>query len=102
MKNHGVHAELFAGYGEAVFVATFAVELEPEARIATFPGQDPLPRTERRIMSDMLPVTASENRAPMALIILFETCDSLSQTRSWTISARTGRSSRSYASARLS
>jgi len=57
------------------FVAAFAVERETKARRAARLGQHPLTRTERRVVTHMLAMTAVENRAPMILIVKFKAGD---------------------------
>ena len=59
------------------FVTFFAVKFEPDASIATLRGKNPFACRQRRIMSNVLAVTAFQNGAPVALFVLFKVSDSL-------------------------
>jgi|GEM_PF-6744393 len=63
----------------AFLVTAFAVEFKTDARVPTFLSQYPLPRSERRAMAHVLKMSAFERSPPMAFVILFKPCDSLSQ-----------------------
>ncbi len=63
----------------AFLIAAFALEFKTDARVPTFLSQYPMPRGERRIMTNVLKMSTLERGPPMALVILFKPCDSLSQ-----------------------
>ena len=60
-----------------VVFAANAVQLEADPRGTTFRRQHPRPRYQWRLMADVLAVAALEDRAPVALVILFEAGDAL-------------------------
>src|SRR5690349_25160999 len=57
-------ASLIGGFGGRFFIAALAVELETNARGATFFRQHPLASSQRRIMADVLSMPAGQNGAP--------------------------------------
>jgi hypothetical protein len=63
------------------FVAAFAFEFKTDARGPACLSQDPMPRAERRIMTHVLKMSTFERGPPMAFVVLFKPCDSLSQNR---------------------
>jgi len=73
----------FLRFGESViktvrfFVTSFAVELKPEASVAAFRRENPFARRHWRIMSNVLPVIALQNSAPVAFFVFFKAGDLL-------------------------
>ena len=63
----------------AFLVAAFALEFKTDARVPTCLSQYPMPRGEWRIMTHVLTMPTFERGPPMAFVILFKLCDSLSQ-----------------------
>src|SRR5689334_10318456 len=65
--------DLFIGF----FLATLTLELDTETRGASLAGEYPLARSHRRIVPDVLPVPAFENRAPVIFVVLIKADDLL-------------------------
>jgi len=61
--------------GGRSFVAEFAVEALAEAGGAALFGQDPFAGCERWVVTDVLVMTAFEQRAPVAFMVGFKSDD---------------------------
>jgi hypothetical protein len=59
------------------FIASFAIELETNARRAAFLSQYPWASSHRWIVSQVLSMSACQDRTPMLLVVLIEICDLL-------------------------
>ena len=60
-----------------LFVAALTVELEANARITAFTGENPFSRSQWRIVPEVLPVTAFQNRAPVVFVVFLKAGDLL-------------------------
>src|SRR5215216_6302049 len=63
--------------GVRFFVTPFAVKFDPDPRIATVRGENPVTRGHRRIVAHVLPVTTLQNRAPVVFFVFFKAGDLL-------------------------
>src|SRR2546423_2696893 len=63
------------GFFSGFFIAAFAIEFESKTRGATFCAEHPGTRGKRWIVPHMLPVTAIQDCAPVALVVLIKVCD---------------------------
>ena len=71
--------------GVRFFVATLTLELETETRSASFIGEDPLARSQRRIVPDVLAMAAFENGTPVVFVIFVKVNDLLLH---WSVCSR--------------
>ena len=53
-------------------VATLAVKLNTKTRSATCLGENPVSRSQRRIVPDVLAVTAGENHTPVVFVVFIK------------------------------
>ena len=65
------------GFRRRLFVAAFAIKFEANSGGAALFSQNPRSSRHRRIVPEVLSMTAFQNGAPMVLIVLIKACDLL-------------------------
>lgn len=68
---------LLSDFGGRFFIAPFAIDLETDAGSTTLRGQHPRATGHWRIVTQVLSMSARQDRAPMKFVILVEIRDRL-------------------------